>query len=117
MSYGLQIWNASGGQILDVDDLLIRYVGSFTYNMFAAAGITYMYNNSESGKEYYVNFPGIRNDGSWYLIFKGIGSGFNSAALEASAAYTITIYDNKIGFIWKSMVYGNEVLYFDVLRV
>ena len=61
MSYGLRVWNASGGIIVDVTDRITKIVATYS---FSKSLVTDYYNSLVTHD---VPVPGILADGSWFV--------------------------------------------------
>lgn len=115
MAYGLQVWNASGGQILEIDDSLVRYVGTITHTRDMSITV-----NNYYYRQFYMNIPGWRNDGTWFYVYKGLGNfSLDEQAVSMFISYTLTPENDQIGIKWTSQFgsYYAHTLYFDILRI
>ena len=61
MTYGLQIWDSSGNNILDVNDRLTRFHSSVYFENAIAANATLS-----------INVPGLTTDGTWFFVVSGV---------------------------------------------
>jgi hypothetical protein len=59
MSYGLRVWNASGGIIVDVTDRITKIVATYSFSKSLVKG--------DSLVTHDVSVPGILADGSWFV--------------------------------------------------
>ena len=55
MSYGLRIWNSSGGLELDITDRITRFFAAYSYSIPAFGSVT-------------VSIPGYSTDGTWFFF-------------------------------------------------
>ena len=55
MSYGLRIWNSSGGLELDITDRITRFFASYSYSIPRFGSVT-------------VSIPGYSTDGTWFFF-------------------------------------------------
>lgn len=59
MSYGLRVWNASGGIIVDITDRITKIVATYSFSKYLVT------NNNLVTHD--VSVPGILADGSWFV--------------------------------------------------
>ena len=75
MSYGLRVWDASGGILIDVSDRLSRFhsyhSGTSTYNRVLSVERPTVFVNRAT-----ISVPGLVNDGSWFLAGVDVGTAY-----------------------------------------
>ena len=90
MAYGLKIWNGAGQLRLDTSDRLPKYVASFSGKGYANYGTwsKRLYGESASGyytthyvHYFYVNYPGITNDGTWDAVITSLSDPIASSGI------------------------------------
>ena len=59
MSYGLRVWDASGGIIVDITDRITKLVARYSFSKSLVKG--------DSLVTHDVSVPGILADGSWFV--------------------------------------------------
>ena len=59
MSYGLRVWDASGGLIVDITDRITKLVARYSFSKSLVKG--------DSLVTHDVSVPGILADGSWFV--------------------------------------------------
>jgi hypothetical protein len=58
MSYGLQVFDSSGGITLDTDDRLMRFYGKVTGSQYCSANVFTIW---------YIYITGLEPDGNWFI--------------------------------------------------
>ena len=85
MSYGLQVFDASGGVVLDVSDRLTRFYADYSVSI-------------TPGQPVYIPVPGMVDDGTWavipqaYIVNVLVGSGGFTVSLDAYWGNSPTTY-------------------------
>lgn len=83
MSYGLQVFDASGGAVLDVSDRLTRLHSEYTVTL-------------APGQTVFVSVPGMNTDGTWAIVYNSFDLNYISITMVTNG-FTVLFNPAWIG--------------------